>query len=79
MTFNVTLHPSGHSYEVPDGVTVLTAGLEAGWIMPYSCRAGGCRTCQGRILGGQGGLWPCTCGLSLRGPAPPKVTPCYAR
>lgn len=53
MTFNVTLHPSGHSYEVPDGVTVLTAGLEAGWIMPYSCRAGGCRTCQGRILEGK--------------------------
>lgn len=53
MTFKVTLQPSGHSYEVPAGTTVLTAGLNAGWIMPYSCRAGGCRTCRGRIVEGE--------------------------
>lgn len=53
MTFKVTLQPSGHSYTVPEGTTVLTAGLNAGWIMPYSCRAGGCRTCRGRILEGK--------------------------
>lgn len=53
MTFKVTLKPSGQSFEVPDGVSVLTAGLEAGRMMPYSCRAGGCRTCRGRILEGK--------------------------
>lgn len=52
MTFKVTLRPSGHSYDVPDGVTVLNAGLEAGCNMPYSCRAGTCRTCRGKILKG---------------------------
>ncbi len=48
MAFRVTLVPSGHEFEVPDGKTVLTAGLEAGFNMPYSCRAATCRTCRGR-------------------------------
>ena len=51
--FRVTLEPSGHSYDVPPGATVLNAGLEAGWNLPYSCRAGTCRTCRGRILAGR--------------------------
>ena len=61
MGFRVTLMPSGHSYEVPPGKSVLTAGLEAGWNMPYSCRAGTCRTCRGKILEGRvdyGGVHP---------------------
>jgi CDP-4-dehydro-6-deoxyglucose reductase len=52
MPFKVTLKPSGHSFEVPEGTTVLTAGLDAGYAMPYSCRAATCRTCRGRILEG---------------------------
>jgi len=52
MTHRVTLKPSGHSYPVPDGHNVLQAGLEAGFMMPYSCRAGVCRTCRGTILEG---------------------------
>lgn len=61
MGFRVRLEPSGHSYEASEGQTVLTAGLEAGWNMPYSCRAGTCRTCRGRILEGKvdfGGTHP---------------------
>jgi len=53
MGFKVTLQPSGHSFEVPEGVSVLTAGLDAGYAMPYSCRASTCRTCRGRILEGK--------------------------
>jgi CDP-4-dehydro-6-deoxyglucose reductase len=52
MPFRVTLQPSGHSFEVPEGQTVLTAGLEAGCNMPYSCRAATCRTCRGKIIEG---------------------------
>jgi CDP-4-dehydro-6-deoxyglucose reductase, E3 len=52
MAFKVTLQPSGHAYEVAPGATVLNAGLAAGWNIPYSCRAGTCRTCRGRILRG---------------------------
>ena len=40
MAYRVTLKPSGHAYECEDGKNVLQAGLEAGHMMPYSCRAG---------------------------------------
>ncbi|MDB5965998.1 MAG: CDP-6-deoxy-delta-3,4-glucoseen reductase [Polaromonas sp.] len=52
MTFKVSLSPSGHSYQAPAGMTVLDAGLEAGMNLPYSCRAGTCRTCKGRVVQG---------------------------
>jgi len=53
MAHRVTLKPSGHTYEVEEGKNVLQAGLEAGHMMPYSCRAGVCRTCRGTILEGK--------------------------
>lgn len=53
MAFHVILKPSGHSFDVPDGKTVLMAALEAGYNLPYSCRAGGCTTCQARIAEGR--------------------------
>ena len=52
MSHRVTLLPSGHTYEVPEGKSVLTAGLVAGCNMPYSCRSGCCLTCVGRIVEG---------------------------
>ena len=52
MSFKVTLRPSGHTCEVNAGTTVLDAGLAAGFNMPYSCRAGNCRTCRGRVVTG---------------------------
>jgi CDP-4-dehydro-6-deoxyglucose reductase len=53
MTHRVTLKPSGHSYEVDEGKSVLQAGLDAGYMLPYSCRAGVCRTCRGTIIEGK--------------------------
>ena len=52
MGFKVTLQPSGHSFEVPEGKNVLQAGLDAGFQMPYSCRTGVCRTCRGTLRAG---------------------------
>src|SRR5205823_14312377 len=52
MAHRVTLKPSGHSFEVPEGKTVLQAGLDAGYELPYSCREGVCRTCRGTIREG---------------------------
>jgi CDP-4-dehydro-6-deoxyglucose reductase, E3 len=52
MVFRVTLKPSGHRYEVLPGKSILSAALEAGFNLPYSCRAGGCTTCQARIVEG---------------------------
>ena len=53
MAYRVTLQPSGHSYEAEEGKNVLQAGLDAGHMLPYSCRAGVCRTCRGTILEGK--------------------------
>jgi CDP-4-dehydro-6-deoxyglucose reductase, E3 len=53
MGFHVILKPSGHGFDVAPGKTVLMAALEAGYNLPYSCRAGGCTTCQARIAEGQ--------------------------
>jgi len=52
MPYHVALRPSGHAFEVPDGDSVLTAGLAAGWNLPYSCRLGMCRSCRARIVEG---------------------------
>ncbi|UUZ71158.1 CDP-6-deoxy-delta-3,4-glucoseen reductase [Polaromonas sp. P1(28)-8] len=53
MVFKVTLQPTGHTYSANSGVPVLEAGLSAGFTMPYSCRAGNCKTCRGRIVQGE--------------------------
>jgi CDP-4-dehydro-6-deoxyglucose reductase len=49
----VTLQPSGHSFEVLEGQNIVQAGLAAGYMLPYSCRAGVCRTCRGTLLEGK--------------------------
>ena len=51
--FEVILQPSGNRFTVPEGKTILKAGHDADISLPYSCRAGACRTCRGRILEGE--------------------------
>src|SRR6267142_2625896 len=53
MGYNVTLKPSGHRFEVKEGQNILQAGLDAGCMMPYSCRTGVCRTCRGTVREGE--------------------------
>jgi len=53
MTYTVTLKPSGHRFEVPQDKSILQAGLDAGFMMPYSCRQGVCRTCRGTLQEGR--------------------------
>lgn len=52
MSFRVVLQPSGHCFDVPQGSNVLSAGLDAGLKLPYSCRVGTCRTCRGKVVSG---------------------------
>ena len=53
MPFEVVLQPSGKRFMVQEGSTILKAGHDADIPLPYSCRAGACRTCRGLILEGE--------------------------
>jgi len=53
MTHKVELRPSGHTFQVSENEYVLSAGLEAGWNMPYSCKVGMCRTCRAKLIEGE--------------------------
>ncbi|MDH7796061.1 MULTISPECIES: CDP-6-deoxy-delta-3,4-glucoseen reductase [unclassified Beijerinckia] len=53
MTHTITLQPSGHSFEVEPGESILRAGQAAGYAIPFSCRQGVCSTCRGKIVEGQ--------------------------
>lgn len=53
MSYQVTVKPSGHTFEVAEHETILHAALEAGVNLPYGCRDGACGACKGRVLEGQ--------------------------
>ena len=48
----VRLVPSGDTFTVEPGETILAAALRSGHPLPYSCRNGSCGACKGRVLDG---------------------------
>ncbi len=52
MAYQVTLQPSGHQFHVADDKTLLEAGLDAGFNLPYGCKNGACGACKGKVLAG---------------------------
>jgi len=53
MSFNVVVRPSGHSFAVDPGETVLEAALRQGIGLAYGCKNGACGTCRGRLVEGE--------------------------
>ncbi|MEO5693661.1 MAG: CDP-6-deoxy-delta-3,4-glucoseen reductase [Usitatibacter sp.] len=49
----VRLEPSGHTFEVAPGETVLEAALRQGIGLPYGCRNGACGACKGVLRSGE--------------------------
>ena len=52
MSYQVTIQPSGHSFDVEPSESVLDAALRQGIILPYGCRNGACGSCMGTVAGG---------------------------
>ena len=56
VSYNVTLISEEHgintTIECSDDLFVLDAAEEAGIDLPYSCRAGACSTCAGKVTAG---------------------------
>jgi CDP-4-dehydro-6-deoxyglucose reductase len=53
MTCQVTLQPSGRSFQMSRDEAVLPAAMRAGIGLPYGCRDGACGSCKSRLLEGR--------------------------
>ncbi|MFB6196574.1 MAG: 2Fe-2S iron-sulfur cluster-binding protein [Haloplanus sp.] len=51
-TFEVEFVKEGDTIEVAENETVLEAGEDEGWDLPYACRQGQCVSCAGQITSG---------------------------
>jgi len=51
--FEVEYVKEGETIEVKENETLLEAGEEEGWDLPYACREGQCISCSGRIASGE--------------------------
>lgn len=53
MQFQISVQPSGHTFQSNAEDTVLASAITAGVGLPYGCRNGACGACKGKVLQGQ--------------------------
>jgi CDP-4-dehydro-6-deoxyglucose reductase len=53
MSFHVSIEPSGRSFTVEDGETILQAAIRSGVGLPYGCKDGACGSCKCRLVSGE--------------------------
>jgi len=53
MSHKVTVHPSGHQFEVDEGEAILDAAMRQNIDLPYGCRGGACGSCVGYVIKGE--------------------------
>lgn len=53
MAFQITVQPSGSTYECDADETLLDAALRQGLTMPHGCRDGACGVCKGKVISGE--------------------------
>jgi CDP-4-dehydro-6-deoxyglucose reductase len=53
MSFHISIQPSGQTYEVAPGQTILDGALDQGFMLKHSCREGTCGSCKGKVLSGE--------------------------
>ena len=51
--YQITLQPSGHTFQVGADETIIEAALRQGIGLPYGCRNGACGSCKGKLVNGQ--------------------------
>lgn len=52
-TYTITIESTAHQFTASEDQSVLDAALAAGIVLPYSCRAGACSSCKGKIVSGE--------------------------
>lgn len=53
MSYKVTVHPSGHQFDVEADETILDASMRQNVDLPYGCRGGACGSCVGYVVKGE--------------------------
>ena len=52
MSFEVTVQPSGRTFTVEEGQTIVDAAIDAQIALPYACKAGACSSCKCKLAEG---------------------------
>lgn len=53
MSVTVTMNPSGHTFVVEEGETILESALRSGLAPEYGCANGSCGECKARVVSGE--------------------------